>query len=353
MKQTKTSIWILILFLVQVTARVSFADTTAPGPRKALAPGMFEAVSDGVLARGAAGSCLALPSLADDLPCHPAFVPLSKDPQITASLIVSEGYEYIEQSRKIQEGGSSAFVGAKTLIDGPQPAKFEMLSKISFVSPYFNAQYLPSHLQLYSHIQGDINPTVQLYLLKTETLRLQWGVDLNPMLAIGIQSWIGKADLIHKTFALLDLGTDSGKDYLNTNKANFALIESGIVFKNPSGRFRLSLLARSASQSTPIEIADASKTQIDSGISYSVIDDIRTGRLTLMGDYRDQLARIGLKYDYGVLSITAGTNALANSYGLVFLIKKMYSGIVFSRARTSQTTFTSNDSVYTTFGIQL
>lgn len=322
-------------------------------PYGLLTPGMSEGLSDNLVVRGLSGACLAISHIIDDLPCHPAFVPLNTTPSLTASLVLSEGYDYIDLTRKITENGKDAFVASKVLIEGSQPSNVELLGKISFISPYFNAQYSPSHIQFYSNVQGDVNPDVQLFLLRTEYLLLQWGMELTSYLSVGIQSWIGQGEIIHRNFSLLDLGTDVGKDYLRTNKIKFNLLEPGIVLHPFDRKIQLAIKVRKASNDTPVEIQDPKNTTVDTGLSYSVMNDIRTGRLTLLADYRSQLLRLGVKYDYGVLSVLAGAHQYSYSYGILFFIKKMYSGIVFSKSRSSGSSLKPEETVYTAFGVQI
>ena len=354
MNQKCVHLFYMISIALMFSMNVAWgSDTQAIHDHGLVTPGMFQGSMDSLIMRGLGGACLGTPHIIDDLPCHPGYVSLAKNPNMTASLVVSEGYEFIDQTRKLAKGGAEAVNAAEVFLDGPQPASVEVLSKVSFISQYLNAQYSPSHLQFYSNIQGDINPSVQLLMLKADSLRLQWGMEVLPWLSVGVQTWSGNAEIIRRDFALLDLGTDAGQDYLKKTKSHFAIVEPGFVLHSSSKKLYLAVLSRNISEGTPVEIADPKVQSTRWGLGFEMLDDIRSGRLTFLVEERDQLPRLGMKYDYGVLSVMAGAHRFAYSYGLLFFIKKMYSGLIFSKVTNENSEVRPSETIYTTFGVQL
>lgn len=310
---------------------------------------MFTGENTGMLIKGMGGACLGIVRFVDAPPCNPAFVSLEKEPRLMGSLALSNGYDNLDKARRVFSHSADTSTLSE-LLAGKQPLDIELTGNITFFSSALNARYSPTHTQWHSLMAGDVNPMVNLWVYSAEMLSLQWGSRSFRNFYFGIQADLIKAKGINRQFKLFELATDEGAHYLDPITLTYLSFKPGIAWKTEEATFSLVIDKVGTPRNAELNLTP---NEPQAGVSVEVFDTLLQGRLDLALDYKKQGPQFGIKYDYGVLSVTGGLSEYGSSFGTFFFVKKMFSGILFSNTSLPWNKNESINTIYTQFGLQL
>lgn len=342
---------ILFLFFLQAFAASAQNITTIRNPRT------FSLNYSSLSIKAMAFSCLAVPELIDDLNCQPAFLPLEKKSKFSANGSISNGYQSLTKGRRILSNDlDSEFINS--LFNENRIIEVEMNPSMFFSSSHLSGKYLLAGFQFYSTQRNQADPVLNVFAAESKHWTLQMGNDYQKWFFYGAQLRVTQDKVVQKSFRLIDLGTDSGKDYLKPTSNSRIFVEPGLGFV--FGAWKLSLLGANLRAVDDSEVELPENSELQAGAAYST--DLLSGTLDLSMDYKslsyqeteDQKFHFGTRFRYGVLNMLGGADYYGVSGGIAFALEKIYSGIMYS---SSQVPWRKSDdyaqTVYIEIGWQL
>lgn len=335
---------LLILLSFEVSQALSL--TTIRNPRT------FPLNNSSLSIKAMAFSCLALPQIPDDLPCQPALLQKEKDPRFAINLPISNGYASTVKARRLLANDLDAEF-MDSLFKEDKILEVEGNPSLMFSSRYIAAKYLYG-LQYYSTQRNQANPEIQMQVAESKQFILQSSYAVWSNVYIGGQFRNQQDKMIQKSFRLVDLGTDNGKDLLKPVDYGRLFFEPGIAatVKDTTLSVFGANIQIAGDRERPIN--DGAEAQF--GISQEI--SILSGTMNIALDYKslsyserdDQKVHFGTRYKYGALNLLAGVDSWGLSGGMLFSIEKLYAGILYS---TSQIPWRSSSDYANTTYIEL
>lgn len=282
-------------------------------------------------------SCLALDAIPDDLPCQPALLQLERKSRFVASGSISNGFQSLTKARRILSNDlDAAFLN--DLFTKDQIIEVETNPAMLFASRYLSAKYLLYGLQFYSTQRNQSNPELELFASESKQLIVQSSYPLSSHVFVGLQLRSQQDKVVQKSFRLVDLGTDNGKELLKPAEYSRVFAEPGAIvlwngFKFSVFGANLAVASNDSAGLLP------ERPEAQWGSSYQM--PLYSGSLDLTLDYKslsytesnDQKLHSGLRYRYGALSLLAGADSWGLSSGILFSIEKLYAGILYSTSQ--------------------
>jgi len=281
-------------------------------------------------------SCLAMADVADDIPCQPALLRHEKKSKFMANGLISNGYQSLSKARRLLANDlDSDFMNS--LFSEDKIIEVETNPSLMFTSPYLSGKYLLYGLQFSSTQRNQANPEIQMFATDSKLFILQSAYSLNSYIDIGLQLRSQTDNIVKKTFRLVDLGTDNGKNLLKPQTYSRVFAEPGFAVTLNNWRFSVLGAGLIVSGDTKGDFEDTAEAQAGVGYSTTVGD----GLLDLYVDYKsltylekpEEKFHSGLRYRYGALSLLGGLDYFGVSGGVLFSIEKLYSGIIYSTSQ--------------------
>lgn len=311
-----------------------------------------------LLIKSVGHSCLSMTLIVDDLPCNPAFTPLAKNSSLSFQFLLSNGYSNLETTRQLFKK-TADYSSLQEFLKEKPVIQIESVGEMFFRTSLVSGKYTPLNQQLFSVVRNVAYPRAALRAKDESNLVLQSGFSIQNRYFLGAKIISAKKRYIMKTFDLFDLGTESGRNLLDPQNVDVLYFEPGIGYiSNNLWNFHFSAVQRGLGYSKGDGKVFEMKPQTELG--FSVSPPTSWGKMQVGIDYKklgfddSRLLHLGILYQLGSMTTGFGADEYGISWGVMFYLKQLYSGILFTttRAPWNSSEFYT-DTIYTQLGVEL
>ena len=302
-----------------------------------------------LISKSVAHACLGLLDLSDGLECNPANSPYLINSSFGIEGSISNGYSNLQNVRDMLSGNVSQDT-VNNIFGQGRFTQIDTSATVLFKSKYFSGSYTPLSVRGFSIVRNEANPEAQVQFVEETGFAFQSGAKIGDQFSVGLQTRLVSRKSVSRTFKLVELATESGRDLLKPQDQTVVFLEPGatwIIAK--AWQPRISVFV----QDVPISKNGESYVPITTSpqAGFAISPPVKFGQMDLMLEYRQLEADAGIKrsvhlggiYRFGSMNLLGGIDGNGSSGGVFYTLDKINAGIMYS----TTTTLFSTDNFYT------
>ncbi|RYZ92313.1 MAG: hypothetical protein EOP06_04595 [Proteobacteria bacterium] len=346
---------LLALALISISQPSQAALTFTRNPRT------LENQDTSLISKGLADACLGMLQLPDGLNCNPANSVFTSQSSFGIQVLISNGYSNLENVRSLLTGEITPETIDRLFSDG-RFTQIETNASVIFKSKFFSGSYTPLSVRGFSIVRNEGNPEAEVQFVEESGFTFQSGWAFTKEFSVGLQTRVLSRKSVHRTFKLVELATESGRDLLKPQSQNIVFLEPGatwIIGKDWQPRLTLFVHDVAVSKSGESYVPIKPEPQLGFAITPTILP---YGTLDLLLEYRrleadaptHELLHFGANYRFGAMNVVGGVDGRGLSGGVFYFIDKLNAGVVYSTTNTlvAQNNFYTQ-TVYAQLGWQL
>lgn len=282
--------------------------------------------------------CYAFEDETPGLPCNPAYLGLSRDPQLWISAFGNNNLEYFQNVSDIIKGPIDTDM-LLSMINHNSNEHFAASLSAGYMSETWGFNVIPSKLILFTKIRNPSLPRITLLAAKESEFQFQVGSFFNSEWSWGLQARAVQRSFVYNDTYFGDHFVDGSKDIYNVHQQQSYFLEPSLLFApegmtwNPTFSMMIDNLGSENEKMEPydtdpnLRLGTSISSQLDPGLLQFGI----TAHWLNEPDNSKIYSSVGANYSVSAFQLFANLGEIEQQLGLALNFKYLSTAISYSR----------------------